>query len=149
MRKHCRRKPGKVEPWSWFNALANAAPPEAGDITKIMVLIHIAYEALKTGAGTDDDYDTVSAMVNVGLVRAESIGEALVDVFKEGGQAMLECERIRRRHGRYGFTGPHLQVMSTALDAYEQVLSMSSRNQMADAGAEADRRLARGEAISA
>jgi hypothetical protein len=130
-------------------ALRNSQPTIPSEVARIMVLIRIAYEKLKTGHGTDADYDRVSAALNIALVRAESIGQPLVDAFKAAGEAMLECAHLHRRHGRFGFTGPHILAMNAAMDLYEEVLSLSSPNQMQWSLEEGMRRLSRGEYITA
>lgn len=83
------------------------------------------------------------------MIRAEAIGKPLEEAFQAAGEALLECERIRQRHGRYGFTGPHILNMNAAMDLYADVLAMSSPNQMQAAVEEGAARIQRGEYQSA
>jgi hypothetical protein len=134
---------------SGLHALRYSQPTPPAEVSRIMVLIRLSYEKLKIGSGTGQDYDRVGAAMNVGLIRAESIGQALVDAFLAAGQAMLECSRIHQRHGKFGFTGPHLLTMNAAMDLYEETLAMSSPNQMDAAAQEGADRIRRGEFITA
>lgn len=111
-------------------AVRDSAPPTAEEVTRVMTGLHMSYADLKAGTGTDDDVVSLGLMLNVGVVRAAAIGPTLVKAFEEAGAALQECEGIKERHGRYGFTGPGILSMNAALELYEQVLAMSSLNQM-------------------
>lgn len=130
---------------SGLHAIDNSKPMRESEVQRIMVLIRLSYEKLKAGHGTDADFSRIAAVINVGLIRAESIHPELVQDFNSAGTAVLECSRIRQRHGKFGFTGPHILAMNTALDMYGQILAASSPNQMDEALQEAMRRIRRGE----
>lgn len=142
MKRRCKN------PSAWLNAIGNSTPTAPPEVLRIMNIVRVSYEKLKAGHGTADDFDKLSAVVNVGLVRAESIGRALVEAFKDAGEAMLECARIHERHGKFGFTGPHLLAMNAAMDLYADVLAMSSPNQMHAAALESSRRIRLGEVVT-
>jgi hypothetical protein len=146
-RKRCNRKP--VNPAAWLNAITNAQPTRPSEVLRIMVAIRTAYEKLKTGAGTEQDYDRLGAAVNVGMIRAEEIDQFLVDIMMKAGEAMLSCERIRRKHGAFGFHGEDLLAVNAAVDAYESILSASSPLQMDAAARECERRIRAREVITA
>lgn len=146
--KH-RGHSGRVNATSWANAIFNSQPTPANEVIRIMVHIRTAYERLKSGTGTDDDFDVVGCAINVGMIRAEAIDTRLVDMFKAAGEALLEAQRLRDRHGRFGFTGPHILNMNAGMDLYEQVLSLSTPNQMHSAVEESCARIRKGEVISA
>jgi hypothetical protein len=131
------------------NVIANSLPTSPSEVQRIMVAIRLSYERLKTGAGTQDDLGRVGATINVGVIRAEVIDEQLVDAFKAAGEALLACARIHQRHGKYGFHGQDLLAMNAAMDLYEQLLSLSSPNQMHEAAREGERRIAAGDIVTA
>jgi hypothetical protein len=132
-----------------LHAFRNAMPTEPDQVQRIMVLIRLSYEKLKAGHGTRADYDRVGAAANIGLIRAESIGKPLVHAFQAAGEAMLECSRIERRHGKFGFHGPDILHMNAAMDLYEEILSMSSPIQMEAAALESVERIRLGNFITA
>lgn len=147
-RKHTRRK-HVVNPTAWACAIFNSQVTEPAEVSRIMVLLRTAYERLKSKAGTHEDFDRVAAAINVGMIRAEAIDQQLVEMFKAAGEAMLEADRIRERHGSYGFTGPHLLAMNAVMDLYEEVLGKSTPNQMNAAALDGMRRMQRGEVLQA
>lgn len=132
-----------------LHAFRNSQPTDPVQVQRIMNLIRIAYERLKSGHGTEADFDRVGAALNIGLIRAESIGQPLVEAFKSAGAAMLECVTLYRKHGKFGFTGPGILAMNAAMDDYESVLGASSPNQMEAAAIEGVRRIRKGEVIAA
>lgn len=142
-RKKCHRR--TVDPSAHWNAIINSQPTRPAEVSRIMVMVRLAYEKLKAGHGGDHDYDRLGAAMNVGMIRAEAIDPSLVEMFTAAGRAMLEAERIRRRHGHFGFHGEDLLAVNAGLELYEQILSLSSPNQMHAAAEEAVSRIRRGE----
>ncbi len=133
-KRNHRMRRVKPDPRAIGDALNNSLPPQPDEVQRVMNDIRAAYQRLKDGVGNLQDATQLGVMLNVGFVRAQAIGKPLADAFEEGGNAMRECERLQERHGKYGFTGQGLLQMNAALDLYEQVLAMSSLNQMAAAG---------------
>lgn len=131
------------------NAIANSQPTTTTEITRIMTVIRLCYEKLKIGNAERREWIVVADCINIGLVRAEAIDPAVVEMFNAAGQAIVECEQIYLRHGKYGFTGPHILTMNAALEFYEQIITLSTPNQMYAAGLEADRRIKAGEVVPA
>lgn len=131
------------------NAIANSQPTRHSEVLRIMNMVRISYEKLKAGHGDDNDFGRLAATVNVGMIRAEDIDPQLVGMFQAAGDALLEAARIQKRHGKYGFTGPDILTMNAALELYQQLLTLSSPNQMASAAEEGSRRYAAGEFITA
>lgn len=112
------------------NVVENSSPPPADKVMELMNKLRFEYERLKCGTGTAEDAVSMGMMVNVGWVRAHAIGKPLVAAFKDAGNALLECEAMKERHGAYGFTGPGLLAMNAAMDLYADLLALSSPNQM-------------------
>lgn len=132
-------------PIAWAAAIANSRPTPAADVTRIMVSVRMSYERLKLGDAPASDFERLAAVLNVGLIRAESIGQEVVEAMKLAMEAILECHRLHERHGRWGFTGPGLHAMNAALEFYEQILGSSSPNQMEAAVKESYRRMVAGQ----
>lgn len=131
-----------------LHAFRNSQPTSPAEVQRIMLLIRLAYEKLKAGHGSADDFDRLGAALNVGLIRAEAIGQPLVEAFKAAGEAMLACDGRHLKVGRYGFSGTELLAMNAAVDLYSEILSLSSPNQMQWAVEEGCRRLKAGEYIT-
>ncbi|MNY35119.1 hypothetical protein D3C86_1695040 [compost metagenome] len=98
-----------------------------------MTKLHDAFCQLRAGSIDDDMFDRLAACINVGLVRAEQIDPVCVAPMVAARDALIRCDGIRGRHGRYGFDGPGLQAVAAALDVYEEILRNSTPQQMAEA----------------
>lgn len=143
-RKRCNRKKREVNPTAGFWAVAEGLEIDQDHATKLMNRIRVAYQRMRDGGGTDSDFDSLAATLNVGLIRAEVIAEPVVDGIKAGMEALLESDRLNGTHGRYGFTGPGILAMNCAMDLYEQILRNSTPKQMELAAAESMRRMRAG-----
>ena len=92
-----------------------------------------AYEKLKAGNATIEEFDQLAAAINVGLIRAELIDPLAEQTMVKAVSALLHCSELHQRHGRFGFFGPELLAMNDAMDLYEEILRMSTPKQMMDA----------------
>lgn len=142
-RKHAkhRSRPG-LHP---FDAIAACQPFPASEITRILVKVHDAFAQLRNGSADIDLFDRLAAVLNVGLIRSEGIGQAGVDVFKRAQAALMEADAIYGRHKHFGFTGPGLEAMKEAIALYEEILKASTPRQMATAQDECMRRVRAGQ----
>lgn len=123
------------------NLLVNFGAPNAAAVAKLMLELRVVYERVKGGEPLPHDIYTLGFLLNTAIVRAESIGQPLVEAFEDAGRALEECEALQARHGRCGFTGPGILQMNAAMDLYADLLGMSSARQMDDAKNEAWRRM--------
>ena len=126
--KHHRRDPMS----SVYVLAANSEQPKA-NADQIMLSIRLAFEKLKLGMASGEQFDRVAAAINVGLIRAEQIDPLAAETMKMGASALMGCAAIHERHGRFGFTGPDLLAMNDAIDLYEGILRLSTPKQMLDA----------------
>lgn len=133
-----------ASPTSWAVALARHQDMDHGDATRIMNLLRTAFESLKSGHGTDQDFDRLAAALNVGMIRAESIDPVAAEYMLQAAQGLIEADRINEEHGHYGFTGPGLAAVGVGLDLYEEILRKSTPRQMGDAAEESARRIRAG-----
>ena len=111
--------------------------------------IRVAYQLLRDGQGTDEHFDRVAAALNVGMIRAEAIGQPVVAGIVKGMEALMDADRLNGSHGRYGFSGPGILAMNCALDLYDEILRNSTPRQMQLAAEEGARRMRRGEYLRA
>jgi hypothetical protein len=129
MRKATKRKhrPG-LHP---LDAITACQPFPEAEVTRILIKVHDAFAQLRNGSADVDLFDRMAAVLNVGMVRCEAIGQQGVEVFK--------------RAKRFGFTGPGLVAMRLAIALYEEILRASTPRQMADAQQECIRRISAGQ----
>lgn len=143
MRKATKRKhrPG-LHP---LDAITACQPFPEAEVTRILLKVHAAFEHLSSGGSDVDQFDRMAAVLNVGMVRSEGIGEQGVAVFKAAQAALMECDELLGRHKRFGFTGPGLEAMKEAIALYEDLLRASTPRQMAQAQEECIRRVRAGQ----
>lgn len=148
-RKATKRKYRPADPTSWAYRIASHWPMDQAYATKIMVQLRTAYQRMREGNGTDEDFDQIAAAMNVGLMRAEKIGQPVVDGINAGLQALTAADRRKGAHGTYGFSGPELLSMNCAMDLYEEILRNSTPRQMQEALDEGARRMRAGHVMNA
>ena len=131
-----RRYPrSNVNPATWAMLIAARQDTHPSTANEVMLKLHDAFCQLKAGTTDDDFFDRLAACVNVGLVRAEQIDPVCVAPMVAARDALIRCDGIRGRHGRYGFDGPGLHAMTAGLEVYEEMLRNSTPQQMAEAAA--------------
>lgn len=140
-RTHRKYKPG-LHP---LDAITACQPFPEADIARILLKVDAALEHLSSGGTNIDHFDRMAAVLNVGLIRCEQIGEEGVVIFKAAQAALMECDALYGRHKKFGFTGPGLEAIKDAISLYEQILRASTPRQMDDAQRECMARVRRGE----
>lgn len=130
-----------ADPFAVMRTLELHTEPSQETATDIMAILRSAFNDMREGTADPDMFDRLAAAFNVGMIRAESIDPMLLQIFHDAANAMREADGIWARHHRYGFTGPGLQAVVIALDAYEQLLRLSNPIQMKQALEESARRM--------
>lgn len=136
-----------VDPVAGLRLLDHSRPYEPGEMVAEHVLTRAAYERLRTGCGDEADFDRVSMMLNIGLVRAEDIDALLVETVQRGQQAFVRCKDRYLRGLAMGFDAQGLQDVPDALDVHEAIVDKSSPQQLKLAIKEAYRRITHGELL--
>lgn len=143
MKKRTPRKPRPVlHP---LDAVTACQPFPEAEITRILLKVHTAFEHLSNGGGDPDQFDRMAAVLNVGMVRSEGIGQAGVEMFKAAQAALMEADALYGRHRKFGFTGCGLEAMKDAIALYEVLIRNSTPRQMEAAQQECMRRVRAGQ----
>lgn len=119
-------------------------PPEAQSTMTLPV--RIAFERVRTGAGTADDFDHLTSAASMGYLCLDGKDPHAQEVFTRAEHAL---ERMLQRHHaqqRWGLDGPGLQAVADMLPVYEQLASLVMPSEILAAYAEYSRRVARWEA---
>jgi len=118
---------------TWAAVIAASQPTQPSVADESLTRLHAAFDDLRAGSTDDELFDRLASAINVGMVRAEQIDELCVPPMLAARDALIRCDAIRGKHGRYGFDGPGLQAMATGLEVYEEILRNSSPQQMTEA----------------
>lgn len=105
----------------------------------------VAFESMRDGKGSDGDFDTLAAVVNVAMVRCEEIGQEGVELCQEAQDCLMETKARRERTGYWGFDYKALQSIPLAIDLHEQLLELSTPRQMMNAMREVVKRMKAGQ----
>jgi hypothetical protein len=103
---------------------------EPGEMLEEHVITKAAYIRLRDGSGTEEDFDRVSMILNVGMIRSEDIDPLLVETMRKGQLSMLRMRERYFKGLRFGCDAQGLQDIPNALDAYESIMDASSPLQM-------------------
>ena len=145
-----RSKPTKarqVDRFAGVNLLNRARPYEEGEMAHEHLKTQAAFERLKTGAGDEEDFDRVSMLLNVGMIRGESISRDLVLIMKDGQHAMNRMKARYLKFETLAFDGQGIEAADYALETYQTIMDMSSPLQMIQAIREAYKRITRGDLL--
>lgn len=94
-------------------------------------VVRVMFERLRDGVADTEDFDRVVKALNTAKIRALEIGaKPLIDAVTGGQLAMTECRRRYCERKRFGFSGPEIANMASALDACEAIENASSQLQM-------------------
>ena len=145
-----RSKPTKartVDRFAGINLLNRARPYEEGEMAHEHLITLAAFERLRTGMGDEADFDRVSMLLNVGMIRAESISHDIVLIMKDGQHAMNRMKARYLKVAAMAFDGPGIEAVDYALETYQSIMDMSSPLQMIKAIQEAYKRISAGDLI--
>lgn len=131
-----------------LRTLVMARPYEPGDLDTEHIQCRAAFERLKDGGATQDDFDLVAHVLNAALVRAEQIDESIVQIVKAGQDAMVRMKDRFLRGMRFGFDAEGLRTVPEALDAWEAMADVSSPLQLKYAIQESFRRASGGQVLT-
>jgi hypothetical protein len=136
-----------IDPVAGLRLLDHARPYEPGEMIAEHNLTRAAFERLRTGCGDEADFDRVSMVFNIALMRAEDIDPLLVETMTRGQMAFVRMKDRYLRGLPFGFDAQGLQDVPDALDAYQVMVDASSPLQMRLAINEAYRRIMDGDLL--
>jgi hypothetical protein len=113
---------------AWARTIEQVRPYEPGEMVPEFVLIRAAFERLRTGHGTEPDFDLASMALNMALVRAEAIDPALVLIIVQGQQAFARMKARWLRGLPFGFDAQGLQDVPRPLMRLRPSLTPAARS---------------------
>lgn len=129
---HAKRR-WQADPMSIVKLMDKVEPFTDPELVAIKLHTRIAFESIKSGRGTMQDVSDIASAVNTTMVRAEAIDPLCLQTAAAAKDALLRCLRRFNATGKVGFDGPAIAEVEIGLELYEQILSLSTRVQMANA----------------
>lgn len=132
MKKRINRKWSR-DPLAFKKVFGKFQPFQPDELLGINLPVRLAFQALRDGSAIEDDFHTLAAALNVGLVRSEQFDGLAEQTAREGRDALMRCWERHERTQRWGFDGPGLQAVADALDLHEHMLTVSTPQEMHNA----------------
>lgn len=140
--------PRTVVPDAGMRLLHNARPYDEGEMVSEHIYTRECFDSLRAGSGDEADFDRLGMILNVGLIRAESIDAKLIASMQAAQEAMTRMKTRYLRGLRFGFDAQGLRDTAAALDDYEVIMDASSPLQMKAAIEEAYKRITDGQVLT-
>ncbi len=128
--------------------LHNARPYDEGEMVAEHIYTRECFDRLRGGSGDEGDFDRLGMILNVGLVRAESINPQLVTSMQAAQDAMTRMKARYLRGLRFGFDAQGLHDTIAAMADFEVIFDASSPQQMKSAIQEAYKRITDGQVLT-
>ena len=138
----------EVVPDIGLRILNSARPYEPGEMVAEHIITTESFVRLRDGKGNEEDFDRVSMILNVGLIRAEKIDPSLVNTMQHAQEAMCRMKDRYLRGLRFGFDAQGLRDAMAALEDYQTIMDASTPLQMMAAIKEAYARIMGGEVLT-
>jgi len=122
-----------ADPGAGLRLLFRSAPYTPEELADKQQPIRDSFDALKNGTGTEVDFENLDIALAVTLVRSRDIDELCVITATMARDALRRTWERYLRMGRFGFDGPALEPIQTAIELHDQLLTLSTPKQMMDA----------------
>ena len=143
---HAKRK-YTADPMAMMRVIRKLEPFTPDELLRLELPIRLAFEALRTGRGTESDFHDLCAAINTAMVRSEAVDPLCEQTAIAARDALMRCWHRFQRTGRLGFDGPALLEVEAGIDLHEQLARLSTPLQMVNAMREVIRRGMRMEVV--
>lgn len=133
----------KADPGAIYKLMGRLQPFTPEELRRLELPVRLSFDKIKLGMGEQSDYQDLADAINVAMVRAEAIDPVAELMVLKARDAMVRLLERYSRTGRWGFDGPAIMEVLDAVEFHEQLLRLSTPQQMMDAMAEVYRRVAR------
>lgn len=131
--RNIKRRQACADPLAVYRVMNQLQPFTPAELLQLKTPYRVAFESLKTGRGSELDFHTLAAVVNVVLVMGEKIGPECVEVAKLAQDALMHMLDRALRLKRWGVDAWALRNIPPALDLHDQLLELCTPLQMQQA----------------
>jgi hypothetical protein len=128
-----KRRRYQADPMAMFKVMARIEPFTHDDVITLTLPTRRAFEAIKNGTATTDQFDELAVSINTAKVRSESIDPLCEEICMVAQAALQRCRDRYLRSNQFGFDGMALQEIPPAIDLYESIMAESNPNLMQEA----------------
>jgi len=143
-RSAARRKPEKVRrqvnPAAALNPILFSTTFKPNETVVMKLRVREAFEAIRTGTGTKDDFDNLVVSYNAWQVLAENIDTILCERMLPAGLALMRAKERVLAGKALLWDGQAIEPLQEFMDIYDTILDNISPRQVQDAILEGYRR---------
>lgn len=137
-----------ADPSAIYRVMGRVLPFTPDEQAQLNLPVLLAIDSIAHGKGSEADFHTLAAAVNVALVCAESIDPLVEKTCTDARDSLMRMHARQMRHGSWGFDGPGYQQVREAVDVYQQLTSLLTGGQLKEAMQECMRRVNVGEVMT-
>jgi len=137
----------RADPGAFFRVMARVQPFTQPEQTSLTLPLRVSWQSLCTGQGTEEDFHNLACCANVCLLRAEEIDPLLVVPVQHAQDALMHMLDRAQRLGHWGTDHLSREHIPPLLDLYEQLIALSTPQQMHTAMQAVMLRMQRGQTI--
>ena len=132
------------DPYAFWKVIQGSTPYTDDEVTKLMLPLRFAFEALRRGTATTADAFAIGNAINDTAVRAwgledEEAANAAGPIANTAIAAMRRVGERYKKTGKLGLDGPGIADVAAGIDLYEQLVRLSTPAQMMAAASQAIR----------
>ena len=138
------KKSYRKDPYAFWKVIQGSTPYTDDEVTKLMLPLRFAFEALRRGTATTADAFAIANAINDTAVRAwgledEEAANAAGPIANTAIAAMRRVGERYKKTGKLGLDGPGIADVAAGIDLYEQLVRLSTPAQMMAAASQAIR----------
>lgn len=137
----------QADPHAIFRVLGRVQPFTPDEQAQLNLPVFLALDSIAHGKGTEADFHTIAAAVNVAMVCAEKIDPLVEKTCTDARDALMRVYSRQMKHGTWAFDGPGYLAVKEAADVYQQLTSLLTGGQLKDAMQECVSRMEAGEVM--
>ena len=138
----------QADPMAIFKVMNKLTPFNDIELLRLELPIRLAFEALRTGRGTESDFHDLCAAINTTMVRSEAVDPLCEQTAIAARDALMRCWHRHQKTQRWGFDGPALHEIEAGISLHEELIRNSTPLEMIEALREVIRRGIRNEVVA-
>jgi hypothetical protein len=123
----------QTDPTSLARFISRFQPFSQAEVNNIVLPPRVAFESMRNGQGTPQDFGTLADAINITLARSKQMDALCIETCNLAINSMRRTHERYMRIGRYGFDGPALLDIALVLDLFDQFVKLGTPQQLFDA----------------
>ena len=132
-KKQNRKMSMRINPAAALNPILLSTPLTPAETMTMKLQLREAFEAIRTGAGTRDDFDHMVISYNAWQVLAEDISDALCEQMLPAGAALMRAKERVLAGKSLLWDGAAIEPLQIFMDIYDEIIDNVSPNQVQNA----------------